>query len=335
MREYFDKLLLPPGASSYAYQNDSILHIVNGICLIFFLINMFFMIYYVIRYRWRSDKDTTPRITHNNVLEVVWTVIPSILLVVLFVLGYERYMDMRIAPGNSMDIYVTAQRWSWAYQYPNGTTSSNSYDDSVTTGTIKTDEEKIGGQGLVVPVGRPVRLVMASNDVLHSFYIPAFRTKQDVLPNRKTVLWFQADLPGSYPVYCAEYCGTSHSRMLGMVHVKSEQDFNDWIVNGGLNPDEMTPAEYGKALYVAKACVTCHTLDGTRKNGPSFKGIWNHQAELTNGQSVLVDEEYIRESVLIPGAKVVAGYAPVMPSFKGQLDEKQINAIIEFLKTVK
>ncbi len=330
MREFFDKLLFPPGTSTFAGVNDSVLHILNAICLIFFLINMGFMVYFVVRYRFRNDKDTTPRITHNNVLEVAWTVIPSLLLVFLFIIGYDRYMSMRIAPGNSMDIYITARRWQWGYEYPNGTTSNNAWQEAT-----ETTPGAIMGQGLVVPVNRPIRLIMASEDVIHSFFVPSFRIKQDVVPNRYLVQWFEATKEGDYPVYCTEYCGTSHSRMLGMVHVVNEQKFNEWIVNGGLDPKTMTMEQYGKALYIAKGCVTCHSLDGKRGNGPSFKGIWGHNAELASGESVMVDEAYVHESLMVPAAKVVAGFGPVMPSFKGQLDEKQINAIIEFLKTVK
>lgn len=342
MRKFFDELLLPPGASSFAYEHDTVLHIINAICLVFFIINMGIMGYYVMRYRFRSATDTTPRITHNNTLEVIWTVIPTLLLVLVFWLGYKAYMDVRIPPGNAMDIYVTGKRWAWDYKYPNGTFSNNGYREatlSTTTQEIIAPGE-IVGQGLVVPAGRPIRLVMHSEDVLHSYFVPAFRIKQDVVPNRYSVQWFEAreDMAGkTFPVYCAEYCGTSHSRMLGQVHIKTQEEYNEWVKTGGVNIIDMKPEEYGKFLYEGKGgCFVCHSIDGKPKAGPTFKGIWGHEAELASGGSVMVDEEYVRESLRNPTAKVVKGFNPTMPVFgPNKLTDDEIEAIIAFLKTVQ
>jgi cytochrome c oxidase subunit 2 len=231
----------------------------------------------------------------------------------MFVWGFGTFMDMNVAPGNSINIYVTGQRWSWTFEYPSGVTSSNE---------------------LVVPMNQPVKLTMSSKDLVHSLFIPQFRIKQDVFPNRYSTVWFQATALGTYDLFCTEYCGTGHSDMTGKVRVLSPEEYQKWIETGGIDPSKMTLAQYGEALYRAKACVTCHTVDGSQRIGPSFKGVFGHRVQLSDSSSVMADENYIRESMMNPGAKIVLGFGNIMPSYQGMLKDKEVNAIIEYLKTL-
>ena len=246
----------------------------------------------------------------------MWSVIPAILLVVIFVWGFRDWMDFNVPPANTIDVRVLAKKWSWEFDYP-----------------------KDGIQGaaeLMVPVNRPVKLTMSSADVIHAFFVPSFRVKRDVLPNRYTVMWFEATELGTFDVYCAEYCGTSHSQMITRVKVVSMPEYQAWIDSGG-GMDKLPPLELGKALFKSRGCVACHSLTAERMGlpGPPLAGKYGTMEQLKEGGPVKVDDNYIRESILEPQAKIVAGYEPVMPTFKGRLNEKQLNGLIDYIKSLK
>ncbi len=270
------------------------------------------MVVFVVRYRRREGVEPEPSPTHNTALELTWTVIPLLLVMVIFAWGFKAFLDMSTPPANAYEIQVTGQKWKWLFTYPNGYVDEN----------------------LHVPVDEPVRLVMTSEDVIHSFYMPAFRMKQDVVPGRYTKVWFRATKAGEYQVFCAEYCGTGHSDMLAQVVVHEPGGFEKWLDEVGNLFKTMPPVEVGERLYRQRGCAQCHSIDGAASVGPTFKGVFGHDQALKGGGSALVDENYIRESILEPQAKIVAGFEPVMPTFKGQLTDREITAIIEYIKTL-
>ena len=308
--------LLPPGGSTFAGDVDSVFYFIIYAGIVIFGIVVFGLIYFGVKYRHKKSEpeETTAGITHNLKLELTWSIIPSILVVILFFWGFNVYMKMNIAPRDAMEIKVNAQKWFWSFDYPEGVNSVNE---------------------LVVPVNKPVKLLMSSKDVIHSFFVPAFRMKMDVLPNRYTFAWFQATNIGKYNIFCAEYCGEKHSQMIGMVRVVSQREYDEWLESGMGAGEGMTPAEYGQTLFKAKACFTCHNIDGTSAVGPALNGIMGKTMALEDGQQYVVDENYIRESILDPRAKVVAGYQPVMPTFQGILNDKQVDALIAYIKSLK
>lgn len=269
-------------------------------------------VFFAIRYRRRSDKDKTSRIAHNTTIEVVWTVIPLVIVIALFFVGMRGYVHASVAPAEPYEINVTAEMYLWTFTYPDGSSTINE---------------------LGVPRGRPVRLIMSSKDVLHSLYIPEFRIKQDVVPGSYTTIWFQATDVRETVLLCTEYCGTGHSNMLAVVKVMEQSDFEKWL-EGGSNGDQ-PPEELGKALFVKRSCSTCHSVDGTRIQGPSLKGLFGREEQLADGTKITADENYFRESLFNPAGQVVQGYPPVMPVFKGLLKDKEVDALIAYLKTVK
>lgn len=305
---------LPRAASTQAANIDQGWWIVSWISLAFFVIVVTAMVYFIIRYRRRGPNDKVSKFDESVPLEIVWTSIPFGILMFLFVFGFKGYMNASVAPGDAFEVKVTAQKWSWTFTYPNGVTVAKE---------------------LRVPINRPVRLVMSSRDVLHSFFIPEFRVKQDVVPSQYTTVWFQATVAGEHLIECTQYCGKDHSLMLGKVIVMGEKEFDDWLATGGDDSKGLTPAEYGKKLYVDQACSSCHTLDGKPSVGPTWKGLYGHEVHLEGGGTVKADENYIRESMLVPGAKIVQGFQNVMPPFKGVLNDKQIDALIAFIKEQK
>ncbi len=271
------------------------------------------IIYFAIKYRRRSEDDVTPVITHNTKLEVIWTVIPLLLVFVVFGWGYKGWLDYKTVPDNAYEIQVSAYQWGWTFKYATGAQIANEVH---------------------VPAGRPVKLVMKSQDVIHSFFVPDYRIKQDVLPNRYTSLWFQAEEPGESQVFCAEYCGTSHSNMLATVVVQTPEEFKTWLANQDTGGGG-TPSERGEKLITLQGCTACHTVDGTPKIGPTYKGLYDTEVELDDGNTATADDNYIRESILDPGAKIVKGFQNQMASYEGRLDDDQISDIIEYIKTLK
>jgi cytochrome c oxidase subunit II len=308
--------LLPPAASTGADSHDALFYFVLAVTAFFFVLVVGLVAWFTVRYRQRRAGQRTSGISHNRRLEVAWAVIPSILLVVIFGWGFKGFLDMSVPPAGALEVRVTAQKWSWAFEYPRA--------------GIRTSKE------LVVPVGRPVKLTMSSLDVIHGFYVPAFRLKRDVLPNRYTVTWFEAKQPGEYDLMCTQYCGTGHSAMLGRIVVKPEAEYQAWVDSGGgMSGKGLSSVEFGKLLFDKEGCVACHSLDGTAKSGPSLLGRYGSRELLEGGAEVLVDDNYLRESLMDPAAKVVKGYQPVMPTFRGRLNDRQIDALIDFIKSLK
>ena len=312
MGRLFD-FMLPEAKSPTADSTDALFHFINEVSLVLLLGITIAIIYFAVKYRRRSKDDKTPVITHNNTLEVTWSVIPLLLTFVIFWWGYTGWLNLRAVPDDAYEVKVTGFKWAWNFEYENGAVSPNE---------------------LHVPAGRPIKLVMISRDVLHSFYVPEYRVKHDVIPNRYTYVWFEAEEPGESQVYCTEYCGTSHSMMLAKVIVHEPEEFNTWLATANI-PGSGTPVEQGKALVETNACQSCHSLDGSDLIGPSFKGIWGREGLMSDGTTITVDENYIRESILDPGAKIVDGYQNQMASYQGLLDDAQIDAIIEYLKTLE
>ena len=276
-----------------------------------FIIGLMFIIKYK---RTGAHVKAKKQVIHNDVIETAWTVIPLIVVMIIFWWGYKDYLKLSVSPPNTLDIKVMGKKWFWAFNYPKeGINTLNEF---------------------VVPVDTPIRLIMSSEDVLHSFYIPNFRVKKDVIPNRYTTVWFHAKDQGTYQIFCTEYCGDGHSEMLAVLKVVSYGEYEKWLKVSG--EDTSTPLpELGKKLYTAKACNTCHSLDGSLKVGPSWKGIYNSPRALSDGTSVNADDNYIRESIVNPQTKVVKGCAPVMPTYAGLLSDREIDAIIEYIKSLK
>ncbi len=309
-------IFMPPQASTFAESVDKTYYLVQWTSTFFFVLIVGLMVFFVVRYRRRGEDDTTPDISHNNRLEVFWSALPALILGVFFFVGFNVYMNLRTPQHGAMDVYVVGRQWMWNFTYP---------------------REGIGpiGEELVVPIGKPVRLIMSSEDVLHSFFVPNFRVKQDVLPNRYTTLWFTPTQLGEHTIFCTEYCGTSHSNMLAKVVVKTQAEFDEWVASGGLGDiSQLSPAELGKLLYRQNGCVACHSTDGSRLVGPTLKGVFGHSVALASGQTLTADEEYLRESIREPMAKVVQGYVPSMPAFP-HLAPEQVNALVEYIKSLE
>jgi len=308
---------IPEAASNLASKVDGLLLVITFISIFFFVLISAFLIYFAVKYRRRSDDEETPYITGNQTLEIIWTVIPSILLILLFVYGFVVYKDMRTPPKDAVDITVTGKQWLWTFEYYNGKKTLNE---------------------LYVRQNRPVRMVMRADDVLHSFFVPAFRVKQDLMPGRYTQLWFTPTKIGTFDIFCAEYCGTGHSKMLGKVIVLSPEAYDIWekgvAVDDGEAVASLPPAELGEKLYNGKGCNACHSVDGSVVIGPSFKGLYEREGELEDGASYTADENYIMQSILEPQEQIVKGFQPVMPSFKGILSDAEITAIIAYIKTL-
>lgn len=314
MTSWIRSILMPVQGTAYAARVDSLWMFLLYLSAFFFFLIAGLLAFFLIRYRRRSAADRTPHMTHNSRLEAAWTFGPLAIVMFIFFWGFRTYMDAAVPPGDALEIQVTAKKWVWQFEYPNG---------------IRTLNE------LHVPLGKPVKLVMTSEDVIHSFFVPTFRVKQDVVPGTYTQLWFQPAEAGLHRLMCAEYCGRGHSDMMAKIYVDDEKQYNDWLENGGDEGKTMPLGQFGAMLYASRGCQTCHSLDGNRGEGPSFKGIFGHPAKLSDGRTVMVDENYVRESILQPQAKIVAGFEPIMPTFQGMLREREITALVEFVKEQK
>ena len=306
---------VPEVASNLASKVDAVIWFITVISLVFFILISIFLVYFAIRYRRRQENEETPYITGSHVLETIWTIIPSILLIVIFVYGFVVYKDMRTPPEDSLEVTVIGRQWLWQFKYNNGKTTLNE---------------------LYIPEGRPIKLVMTSEDVLHSFFVPAFRVKQDLVGGMYTYLWFTPTKTGTYELYCTEYCGTGHSAMLGKVVVMSPEEYEKWEKGEEEKAvASLPPAELGKQLYTQRGCNACHSIDGSSLVGPTWKGLYGHEVVLQDGTKVTADENYIREAILEPQAKMVKGFGPVMPSFKGVIGDNEISDLIAYIKTLK
>ena len=308
-------LFFPPKASNFAAETDWLYNFIFWVSTIAFALTIIATVYFVLRYRKSVSPEPQPSPTHSTKLEVIWSVIPSIFLVVMFWKGFELFVDYRKVPAGAYQIRVEGMKWNWTFSYPTGAQS---------------DE-------LHVPMGEPVELLISSKDVLHSVFIPAFRVKQDAVPGRYTRLWFEATLPGTYPLYCTEYCGTNHSGMYKKVVVHEERaEFDEWL-KGALNPYEgLSPIESGAVAYKNKGCSTCHTSDGNILVGPSFLGLVGSTREFEDGTSLTADANYILESIVNPEAKIVKGFAPVMVANGGaDLSDEERDFLVAYIDSLK
>lgn len=304
------------GVSSYAANVDSAFLIVTIITLFLFIVTIGSMLYFV--YRYSSTKNApheTKNIKHYTPIEIAWTVIPTILMMIVFYFGLESLRVQRTMPSDmdSTIVKVLAQRWSWQFEYSNGK---------------KTSE-------LTIPVNTKIKLLMTApdDDVLHSFFVPAFRAKEDIVPGQITKLWFDAQTKGRYDIQCAEYCGTRHSFMRSFVNVVSKEEFNNF-----LNPPKKETQKSGLDLINENGCTGCHSLDGARLVGPTFKDTYNKEVViLENGvkKTIKKDENYLKNSILKPKAQVVDTYPNIMPSFEGRIKDKDLEIILKFLKGEK
>ncbi len=311
---------------------DDTFFFILGISLTLLALNTAVMIYFVFRYS-RKRHPQAEEVKENTPLEIIWTVMPTLLVLAIFFVGWKGFVYMRTAPPDAMVVKVIARQWSWTFDYTNGRESNILY----------------------VPVRKPVKLLITSADVLHSLYIPAYRIKEDAVPGMETHLWFLPDETGSYDLFCTEYCGVSHSAMITTVKVMTQQDFDDWYAGrneeateaktampGGKerkNKHEAEPlAHEGAELFGTKGCTACHTADGTPKIGPTLKGLLGKkETVIRNGQErmLAVDEAFIKQTLLQPELDRVKGFPPIMPSQKGLLTDRQIDTLIEYIKTLK
>ena len=331
------KSFMPPAATELAKSVDSIYAFLLITSLISFLILMGWLAYFVKKYRRKSAQDQTAYIPHNHFLEFIWSFVPFVIFMICFGWGAKVYLDMRKVSSDAMDIHVVAKKWDWEFIYKNGRKMTSDVDD----------QGKRVPATMVVPLNKPVRLIMTSskvnpNDkkdraVLHSFFVPAFRVKQDIVPGRYTQLSFTPTKKGRFYIFCTEYCGTGHSSMLGRVEVVDELAFNDWVIGDeSSDPKEMSLADKGKEIYKTRACIGCHSLDASKTAGPTWKGLYSATRNFTDGTTATADDNYLKESILNSNAKIVKGYAPnQMPSFQGQLTDDDVTAVIEFIKTLK
>lgn len=304
------------GASNFVEGVDLAFYVILGISLFFLVLITGTMIYFVFRYRKSKNPKADTSITGSNKLEVIWTVIPTILVLVMFYYGWAGFAPMRDVPDDAIPVKAIARMWSWTFEYENGKKSDK----------------------LIVPKDKPVLLNLVSVDVNHALYVPAFRIKEDVVPGRNNYMWFTANEFGSYDLLCAEYCGLRHAYMLTTVEVVNEDEWGEWMKTPE-GESELDKVEAGFNVVKMNGCVACHSSDGTKLVGNSFKGIWGEQRQvLVDGeeQTVTVDEEYIRESIYEPNAKVVVGYNEgLMPAYTDQISDEEIDQFIEYLKSLK
>ena len=299
-------------ASNFVEGVDFTLYLIMGVSMVFLVGITAFMVYFLIRYSKKRNPVAT-NISHNNKLEAIWTIIPTILVVIMFWYGWEGYKPMLKAPDDAIEITAIGQMWKWSFEYPDGK---------------RTDS-------LVVPLDEPVKLNLRSEDVMHSLYIPAFRVKQDVTPNANNFMWFTAQKKGTYDILCAEYCGQMHAYMLTNITVMDRGDYDTWLVT---EPD-LSDQHPGLTLLQQNACLSCHSQDGSKLVGPSFKGVYGTQEIVVRaGQDVeiTVDRDYIIESIREPNAAIVKGYQPgLMISYADKLSEEELNHIVDYLETLK
>ncbi len=301
--------LFPQQASTLAGDVDHLYFFLLLITVFFSMLIAGLVVFFAVRYRRRSEVELPQPITGSTKLETLWTVIPAILVMIIFAWGARIFLSISRAPVDATPVYVVGKQWMWKLQHLEGQREINE---------------------LHIPVGRAVKLIMSSEDVIHSFYVPAFRVKADVLPGRYTSIWFKATQPGEYHLFCAEYCGTKHSGMIGKVVVMEPVAYETWLSG---SPSNLSLAGRGEALFQKFSCHNCHKSDGSGR-GPSLQGIFGKSVALQTGASVVVDDNYVRESILTPRAKVVAGFQPVMPTFQGLINEEGLVQLLAYIKSL-
>lgn len=287
---------------------DPIFVFIFGVSLVMLLGVTAAMVYFALRYNRKRCPVPASQKDHNIWLEIIWTVIPTILVMAMFYYGWAGYLALRNVPDGAMEVKATGRMWSWLFEYPNGKTSDKLY----------------------VPIGQPVKVTLTSADVLHAFYAPAFRVKRDVLPGRETYLWFTAPKAGSYDVFCAEYCGVEHASMITTIEALPAEQYAQWLA---ASDEGETPA--GEQLLAKHGCLGCHSLDGSRKAGPSLQGIWGRSVKVTTAgaeRSLTSDADYLRRAILDPNADVVVGYPAIMPSYQGKIPEEELETLLDYFR---
>ncbi len=301
--------LFPEQASTVAGRVDALYLFLVGVGVFFASLIFLLVIYFAIKYRRRSEAERPQPTATDLRLEVLWTIVPLGLTMVMFVWGASLYFTLSRPPAGAVEIHAVGKQWMWKFQHPDGQREINE---------------------LHVPVGRPVKLTLASEDVIHSFFVPAFRVKMDVVPGRTTTTWFEATKPGVYHLFCAEYCGTQHAGMTGRVIVMEPPQYQQWLSGGAIGEP---PASAGEKLFRNLGCNACHR-PGPGALGPPIAGLFGTSIKLQTGETVRVDEDYLRESILNPNAKIVAGYQPIMPPFQGQITEEGVLQLIAYIKSL-
>jgi len=304
-----DLPLFPEQASTGAARVDALFMFLLAVSVFFAMLIFSLVLYFAVKYRRRSEAEQPRPVLGDVRLELLWTVIPLGLTMIMFVWGANLYFTMASPPADAMEIAVVGKQWMWKFQHPEGQREINE---------------------LHIPVGRPVKLTMASEDVIHSFFVPAFRVKMDVVPGRYTATWFEATRPGTFHLFCAQYCGTAHAGMGGRVVVLTPTAYETWLSGGATGE---SPVAAGARLFQQLGCATCHRADGPG-SGPSLVGLFGQTVRLQSGETVLADEAYIRESVLYPTAKIVAGYQPIMPTFQGLISEEGLLQLIAYIRSL-
>jgi cytochrome c oxidase subunit 2 len=299
--------LWPQQASTMARNVDALYIFLLIVCGMMTLLIFVCLVYFAARFRHRPGVRAE-QIEGSTPLEITWSTIPFVIFMVIFAWGAVVYFKERTPPADATEVYVVAKQWMWKVEHAEGQREINE---------------------LHVPVGRDVRLIMTSQDVIHSFYIPAFRIKQDVLPGRYTVEWFRATKPGVYHLFCAEYCGTQHSGMVGDIVVQEPAQYEAWMNGGSTGPLSAT----GEKVFAELGCATCHHND-SQGRGPNLQGVFGKPVQLADGRTVTADENYVRQCILDPGARRVKGFQPIMPTFQGLVSEEQVNALVAYIKSI-
>jgi cytochrome c oxidase subunit II len=301
--------LFPEQASTMAKHVDALYAYLLAVSAFFSLLIALTVIYFAIRYRRRSETELPKGIEGSLKLEITWSVIPLLIALSFFFWGAKLFFAMNRPPNDALEVYVVGKQWMWKIQHADGQREINE---------------------LHVPVGRAVKLTMTSEDVIHDFFVPAFRMKKDVLPGRYSTEWFQATEPGRYHLFCAQYCGTKHSAMIGWIDVMEPADYQAWL-SGGSGSESLASA--GSKLFQRHACNTCHRPDSLAR-GPNLEGLFGKSVVLADGRTIVADESYIRESILSPNAKTVAGFQPIMPTFQGLINEEELLQLVAYIKSL-
>lgn len=304
-----DLPLFPQRASTFAPQVDALYLYLVSVSAFFALLIAILVIVFAVKYRRRSDEEIPPAVTGGLLLEIVWSAIPLCIAMTFFFWGAKIFFHMNRPPNNALRVSVVGKQWMWKIQHADGQREINE---------------------LHVPVGRPVQLTMTSEDVIHSFFVPAFRIKRDVVPGRYATLWFQATRPGRYHLFCTQYCGTNHARMIGWVEVMEPNAFQNWLSEGG---GSESLASAGSKLFQQHACNSCHRPDSLAR-GPNLEGLFGRTVRLADGRTLVADETYVRESIVNPSAKLVEGFQPLMPTYQGLISEEGVLQLIAYIHSL-
>lgn len=300
---------LPEDASTVAWQVDGLYLYISLLLVVFTTGVAVAITIFAVKYREREPFAVPRQIAGSLKLETLWTVVPFLIAMTIFAWGTVTYFTQYRPPADAMEITVVAKQWMWKFQHPTGQREINE---------------------LHVPIGRRIRLMMTTEDTIHSLFVPAFRIKQDVVPGRYTQVWFEATKPGRYHLFCAEYCGLNHAGMGGYVEVMNRDDYDNWLAGNA----SQSPVAAGQGLFQSQGCSSCHGANGEGGRCPSLINLVGSEVQLDNGKTVTADEDYIRESILFPQAKIVAGYKPIMPTFQGQLNQEQLLNVIAYIKSL-